>query len=477
MNKSHVFLFVGSALVLAIVPKCSSSPDDCTQTSTCPQEGGDGPAPLVCDTTKDPKDALGCLDDRVGVFVSPSGSDTNPGTKAAPFQTIGKALTSVGTLTRVYVCEGTYAEDVSIAPPVDGVSIYGGFSCTDWSYSGNKPTIGKGNIALKITGTTKALVIEDVSVKSADGIPGNESSIAALVANATGAVTFTRVSLTAGAGFNGQDGAPGANYTGTAATGNNANGNAGGPTLACTCTVNDPNPSVGGAGGQGGGSLQSGAGGGPNLGGGAGGIMNDACAGPGSGGDGNPAPTAGTDGVSPAALGAFDATGWAPTAGATGKNGAPGQGGGGGAGTAQGGGGGGGCGGCGGGGGAGGAGGGASIALASIASTVAVNASTLTAGNAGNGGKGAAGQVGQSGGPHGNGSGCSGGAGGNGSAGGTGAGGAGGISVGVLYKGAVPTVDSATTTATGTAGAKGTGGTAGSNDGIAGVAQASLQAP
>src|SRR6185312_2586199 len=197
MTKSHVFVFFGSALVIALVPRCSSSPQDCTQTSTCPQEGGDGPPPLVCDTSKDPKDDPGCLDDRVGVFVSPAGSDSNAGTKEAPFQTIGKALASVGTLTRVYLCEGTYAEDVSIAPPVDGVSIYGGFKCADWSYSGNKPTIGKGNIALKISGTTKPFAIEDVLVQAAAGNSSNSSSIAALVANATGSIAFTRVNLTA----------------------------------------------------------------------------------------------------------------------------------------------------------------------------------------------------------------------------------------------------------------------------------------
>ena len=487
MRKTHllVFLFGSASLFALAAPQCSGGSSDCTQTSTCPQEGGDGPPPLVCDTTKDPKDDPGCIDDRVGVFVSPTGSDANAGTKAAPFQTIGKALASVGTLTRVYVCEGTYGEDVSMAPPVDGVSLYGGFKCADWTYSGTKPTVGKGNVALMITGTTKPLAIEDIAFKASDGNAGNPSSIAALVANAGGAVTFTRVSLTAGAGAKGTDGAGGSNYNGALAQsdpsiqGHDASGNGGGALQTCGGLCTDTIASTGGQGGAGGGAPSGGSGGAPALGGGAGGIAGQACAGTGTGGDGTTQPTAGTDATSPAALGTLASTGWTPGAASKGTNGGPGQGGGGGAGASSGGGGGGGCGGCGGGGGNGGAGGGASIALAAFTSTVVVNASDLHAGNGGDGGKGGAGQGGQLGGFAGNkvGNGCVGGNGGNGSAGGSGAGGVGGLSVGVLYKGSAPTVDSATTTALGTAGAKGIGGTAGVNDGIDGAAMQSMQAP
>jgi len=488
MRNPSLFIAFGSIVVVALLPRCGDGTTDCTQTSTCPSEAGDGPPPLSCDTSKDPKDAPGCLDDRVGVFVSPTGNDTNPGTKALPFQTIGKALSSVGALTRVYVCEGTYSEDVAMTPPVDGISLYGGFKCSDWTYTGNKPTVGKGQIALKITGTTKPISIEDIMFKAADGGGANTSSIAALVAGATAPVTFTRVNLTAGVGTPGSDGAAGSNYNaGLAASdpsiaGHNASGNAGGGLQTCAnlCTDSQTtNPSNGGQGGAGGGAPSSGSGGAPALGGGTAGTAGQACNGAGSGGDGNPSPTTGADATTPAALGTLSDTGWAPGTSASGKNGAPGQGGGGGAGTAQGGGGGGACGGCGGGGGTGAGGGGASIALAVVSTPVTVNASELHAGDAGNGGKGGAGQDGQLGGAHGNGGGCSGGAGGKGSAGGTGAGGVGGISVGVLYKGSAPTIDPTTTTGTtvGKAGTKGVGGKAGTNDGIDGIAQPSMQAP
>jgi hypothetical protein len=490
MRKSSLFIAFGSVLVVAFLPRCGNGGSDCTQTSTCEAGAPDGPPPLSCDTTKDPKDAPGCLDDRVGVFVSATGSDTNAGTKAAPFATIGKALSSVGALTRVYVCEGTYSEDVSITPPVDGISIYGGFKCSDWTYSGNKPTVGKGQVALKISATTKALAIQDMLFKAADGNASSASSIGALVANATAAVTFTRVNLTAGVGNNASDAAAGSNYSASLAqsdptiAGKNASGATGGALQTCGGLCTDSNASTGGQGGAGGVAPSDGSDGAPTLGGGTHGDHTKTCGSGGSGGNGNDATTVGADAVSPTVLGALTETGWAPSASASGKNGSQGQGGGGGAGqsaSGAGGGAGGGCGGCGGGGGNGAGGGGASIALAVVSSPVTVNASELHAGNAGNGGKGGAGQIGQLGGYSGNQSnpGCLGGNGGKGSAGGTGAGGVGGISVGVLYKGSAPTIDATTTTGTtvGKAGTKGVGGTSGTNDGIDGVAQASMASP
>lgn len=259
------FFLVGSASVVAIAPQCGGGGStDCTQTSTCPSDAADGPPPLNCNMSADPKDSLGCVDDRVGIFVSPMGSDMNPGTKEAPVQTIAKGLSIVGMLTRVYVCAGTYAENISLAPPADGISIYGGFACADWSYSGTKPTVGNGTIALTISGTTKPITIEDLLVQSAAGAP---SSIAALVANATGAVTFNRVNLTASTGAKGADGAAGANYSATLAptdpsiAGHGATGNAGGALQMCTGLCTDNNLSTGGQGGAGGGSPSNGSGG------------------------------------------------------------------------------------------------------------------------------------------------------------------------------------------------------------------------
>ena len=106
-------------------------------------DGGDGSsgdaapdAPPGCDLGKEPKDSAPCVADSVGVFVSPMGDDMNAGTKASPVKTIGKALGIAGGKPRVYVCEGTYGESVDLTK---AVSIYGGFKCSDWSYSGTSP--------------------------------------------------------------------------------------------------------------------------------------------------------------------------------------------------------------------------------------------------------------------------------------------------------------------------------------------------
>jgi hypothetical protein len=54
-------------------------------------------------------DSPACVDDGIGVFVNATaGSDSNLGTKAMPFKTIGYAIQKAGAKPRVYICEGTY---------------------------------------------------------------------------------------------------------------------------------------------------------------------------------------------------------------------------------------------------------------------------------------------------------------------------------------------------------------------------------
>ena len=48
-------------------------------------------------------------------YVSPSGKDTNPGTQHSPWRTIQHAVKRAGPGTGIYVREGTYAEEVTIA--------------------------------------------------------------------------------------------------------------------------------------------------------------------------------------------------------------------------------------------------------------------------------------------------------------------------------------------------------------------------
>ncbi|MBK8997615.1 MAG: hypothetical protein IPM35_17945 [Myxococcales bacterium] len=430
-----------------------------------------------CDTTKTPSQEACLVDDQHAVFVNGTVATTGTGTKASPFKTITEALGAAsGKL--ILVCDNTYDEQVKITA---GVKLFGGFSCTTWSFETGKRAVvkptAKGN-ALSIDSVSSAVLIEDMEFTSADGTLAGESSVSAMV-NASTDVKLHRVKLAAGKGVAGANGvlAPFTfPKTQTQLNGNPANVLAGGALNQCSCPAGDQ--SIGGFGGnaptpsKGGDGL-------PALGGGQGGTPGS-CGSGATGKDGT-APSAAADAPGAGTLGALIGAAWSPTKGANATPGGPGQGGGGGASSATGGGGGGGCGGCGGAGGPGGGGGGASIALLAINSTVSIDAgSELLAADGGNGGNGVAGQSGQT--EYGFGAnpgpgGCLGGAGAPGGAGGAGGGGAGGISVSVLWKGtAAPTIDGSAKLTFGKKGTKGTGGKAGSNDGIDGVAQNVLQA-
>jgi hypothetical protein len=66
-------------------------------------------------------------------FVSPQGFDTNPGTKALPFQTINKGIAAAGAdpvNKTVVVAAGTYSENISL---VDGVSLFGQYQTGTWT--------------------------------------------------------------------------------------------------------------------------------------------------------------------------------------------------------------------------------------------------------------------------------------------------------------------------------------------------------
>jgi hypothetical protein len=428
--------------------------------------GGDAQTDPCVDTPDDPK----CLDESTALFVSAAkGNDAdNLGTRDKPFKTLGGALDRLTpTRRRIYVCDGTYGEDVVLGAAHTNVSILGGFAC-DWTASTNKPVFGNGPMALEIVGTS-GLAISNIAFEAKDATAAGGSSIAAFVRNAS--VTFKSVALTAGKGMIGADGTltPFNNLpSATDLKGND--GAVGAAEKSVTC----PGGLVtkGGKGGPVGGFPgESGTPGPDNK-------STSICSGAGSV-DTNGAPGSPTSPAQgAAAIGELLDDGWKPQAGPNGATGNPGQGGGGGFSGGGGVGGGGGAGGCGGAGGGGGKGGGGSIAIASLQSTIQMSASTLTAKNAGGGGAGVAGQPGQTpGGARGVGTGtsCNGGNGGNGGDGATGGGGAGGVSVGVLYKGPQPTLDSTTTSAI-TVGTKGAAGGGPGNKGIEGVAAPTLEA-
>ncbi|HEY4015736.1 MAG TPA: hypothetical protein VGM06_20490 [Polyangiaceae bacterium] len=471
----------------------------------------DGLAPegSTCDPTQSPHDDPCVLTERLGVFVSSAGSDANPGTRAAPLQSISAGLVRAAQLgvDRVYVCQGSYSEIVRVASLL---SVYGGLACTDqdagWHYGDGGPSqlTGPSNaIALTVDGVAGPLAIEDLRVVAADALgqddAGNgESSIAVLVN--VSSVNIRRCVFIAGSGQPGSDGTTGNNYTGvTAPRGAATDGGTGAPGGSIVCV--DGTSSTGGQGGDAG-----------LAGGGGVAVPMPSFAVPFDGAGGTSPPFScslgrpGANGdrvevaIPPPSFGAWVYGQWSPSMGVAGANGRPGQGGGGGGGLSdatQGGlglgGTGGGAGGCGGGGGSAATGGGASVALASITSSLSLVDTALVTSDAGPGGAGGSGQAGQDGGPPGistvlgN---CAGGLGGNGAGGGGGGGGAGGISVCMLYRGFPPLGTAACTLGSaGPPGAGGAGGVGGSIDldtapsgmdgrsGLPGLSSAELEIP
>ena len=457
--------------------------DECAEgacvSGTSPGEGGadvvttDGGGDAAVDPCIDTPTDRKCLDENTAIFVSaPNGNDADAtGTTGKPFKTIGAALAKITTAKRrIYICDGTYAEDLALTSAHSGVSIFGGIDCTFKVVSPNKPIIGATANPVKINGAT-ALAIADVAVEAKDATTG--SSIAVFVNG--GDVTLSRARLVAGKGFKGDDAVlvPFGYPDVMALKGKDASGTTGGAPAPYTCP--------GGAittGGKGGDASFQGLPGTPGA------IDNKGavatCGAGGTGGDGATGKV-GMPGPGATTLGQLSDTGWSPSSGTTGENGGTGQGGGGGYGTA-GAGGGGGAGGCGGAASPGGKGGGASIALSTNNSRVTVETSVLQAKNAGPGGGGMPGQLGQTlFGSRGVGSGsaCNGGNGGPGGDGTPGGGGAGGVSVGALYRGTKPTLD-ATTEKQVALGAKGTAGAAApgfTNIGTEGKAVATLESP
>jgi hypothetical protein len=460
------------------MPACTGSPPMCG--FTC--DSGFHECNGQCLSSDDPSGNPCVLTEQYGVFVATAadgGSDApGRGTRATPYATISYALANLNGTTRVYVCDGSYSDQVRVTA---AVSIYGALTCAQgmWAYSaGTTATVTStsttGGPALSIESVSGAVLIEDMwfTAQNASGYDGSgngNSSIAGWVSASTN-VNLVRAAFHAGTGVAGQDGGtPSSNHYSGMMTGNGANGMTGAAQLSCACpdlktsstganggdgftvaTANFTGMAIAQPGGAGGASPAA-SGGPPNDGAGGSGedetfvsgnpTLDNPCTPGHHGASGAP----GTGGAGATPLGTLSATGWAAQEGITGGEGNPGQGGGGGGGSVGyggnpgAGGGGGGCGGCGGAGGLAGTGGGSSFALAVVSSTVALQSPQLSAGAGQSGGNGSTGEAGQGGGGGTIGA-CSGGAGGAGAGGGGGGGGAGGSSVGIAWTGASTTI-------------------------------------
>lgn len=429
------------------------------------------------------------------LFVDPEkGSDEVgvPGTPGQPLKSLTEALARIksGTasgITAVYLARGTFAEEgLELDVPVSVHGGYGGLN--DWfRRPGYVTTLSGGTVGLTVRGLGDAGVeLEQLTIRSADGVDAGEPSIALSVFDTTG-LRLRHGHLTAGLGARGAEGAQGGQGSNGLDGGDGQGATDGavarfGPGGTSNCESDKD--SSGGNGGMGvngtegkpGAEGKPGIDGGTFIPGGDGGTKGEFekvgssssfwyCeAGNGDPGINGTEGDAGQAGLGGEGMGVVQDGRWvANQTGQPGKPGEPGAGGGGGGSGGScdssealvansGAGGGGGSGGCGGQGGEGGGGGGASIALYLINSHVEMEGLTLQTAGGGEGGRGGPGGPGGMGGPGGTGGGNftltdfpsdagryesvsgrggNGGNGGDGGTGGPGGGGGGGPSVGV----------------------------------------------
>ena len=422
---------------------------------------GDGGSARTCDETRSPVNEVCRLNEDVAIFVSPTGDNTNAGTRDAPLETLTKAIELAAEAGKaVIACTGSFQENIAIRGATQ-VKLYGGFACAEGWRSGAERTrvAPSEGIPLTIESATSPVLVEGVDFIAPNATVLGHSSIAVSLVEAAD-VTLRNLGLSAG---NGADGGRGITMPFTLPNPEALNGNAATRTVSrgwaetggvpCSLVCPSGVRTVGGRGGDGDpdGSAPGGATPGqPGLPdheviGGQAGALAVECNMGGRGGNGAAAPLA-MHGAGARDWGLLDASGWHPRDGSAGADGAPGQGGGGGrggSGAAPDGGGGGGCGGCGGRGGAAGKGAGSSIGLLVFNSQLLLDGVELVTAQGGAGGSGGDPQVGQAGGLGGlpyryPSFACSGGLGGAGATGGGGGGGAGGLSVGIVFRGVRP---------------------------------------
>ena len=82
--------------------------------------------------------ASGAAAAQTTVYVSPDGSDSNPGTVNLPYQTIAKAMSGVVAGTTIYLGGGTYPLNTTLGAGVSGTA---GNYINLWAYPGEKPTL------------------------------------------------------------------------------------------------------------------------------------------------------------------------------------------------------------------------------------------------------------------------------------------------------------------------------------------------
>jgi hypothetical protein len=173
----------------------------------CERFDGQGPPPVVggdadCDGVVDDTDAF--------VFVTTSGSDTNPGTQLRPVRSIQTGLALGRSTGRdVLVARGVYEGPVDL---VGGVSLFGGYSpdFRDRDLELFPVVIERraqpGRPALRCTDLSASTRVEGFTVAGLDATGAGQGSTAVYVDRCGPAVVFANLTVFAGRGAEGLDG-------------------------------------------------------------------------------------------------------------------------------------------------------------------------------------------------------------------------------------------------------------------------------
>jgi hypothetical protein len=167
-------------------------------------------------------------------FVSPSGSDSNPGTQARPVQTPQHGLqlieASRGALKQMRLAQGSYAGGLSLTSADDGVSIYGGFDPTSWAavLNPSTPTMIAGAPQAVLASGATGILLQQLALSGQTVSDGSTTSVYGIRAIAGSKLSLLDVSVTAANALPGANGATGA----TGSTGGNGGNGRPGQTVA-----------------------------------------------------------------------------------------------------------------------------------------------------------------------------------------------------------------------------------------------------
>lgn len=149
------------------------------------------------------------LTEKFGYFVTEKGDDEDEGSRAKPFKTIGKALSTAKIDgKRIYVCAGNYAEAIVLE---DGVSMIGGYDCSSatWMNGSTKSRIvSPTSPAMRATNITTTTRFEGFDVSAPGATEPSGSSIGLIAENAK-ALTIASARITSGSGAPGRVGIEG----------------------------------------------------------------------------------------------------------------------------------------------------------------------------------------------------------------------------------------------------------------------------